>query len=439
MRSCCFVRYIESTKDNQARQADLQALDKLALQVSDPGRIGRLRLHWARFYETNADYPQALSFARQAVDLAEKAGDIALQAETHAWIAWLLYLSSEWNVENFSIITNEFTCGMQLAQQAGLTWLVSRCLRGLAGVAADLSDWPQANAYYEQALFVARQVGDIYQKAAAYHDIAVHYLHEEDFLSAQRPLEQYRLASRNAGIPYLENHLVILQSLSARQAGELESARQYGELALAMARLIGDKRLVSLALSELGYFFMTQEDYLKAQDYLEQADAVMPLLDERVRNAHAKIDIADALSGQYRWEEAEALYLEALEMVQDLQPDRWVLGVQARAFAGLGRTALAQGCLAEARDYACRVLDYLNSHPDYQDYACEGKYYIYWSILPVLQAAGDPRAGDVLGFAYRALQEQAARIPTDDARRMYLENIPWHREIVKLYEAKASS
>jgi hypothetical protein len=48
----------------------------------------------------------------------------------------------------------------------------------------------------------------------------------------------------------------------------------------------------------------------------------------------------------------------------------------------------------------------------------------------VLHAANDPRARDVLERAHAKLQEQATKITDEAMRRSFLENVPYHREIV---------
>jgi hypothetical protein len=47
-------------------------------------------------------------------------------------------------------------------------------------------------------------------------------------------------------------------------------------------------------------------------------------------------------------------------------------------------------------------------------------------------AAGDPRAGGFLQQTYDLLMEYADRIGDGEIRRSFLENVPWHREIVAL-------
>ena len=56
----------------------------------------------------------------------------------------------------------------------------------------------------------------------------------------------------------------------------------------------------------------------------------------------------------------------------------------------------------------------------------------------VLRAANDPRAAHVLATAHATLQAQAAKITDMAMRRSFLENVPYHREIVAAWaEAQA--
>jgi hypothetical protein len=52
----------------------------------------------------------------------------------------------------------------------------------------------------------------------------------------------------------------------------------------------------------------------------------------------------------------------------------------------------------------------------------------------VLQATGDQRARDVLEGGYAKLQECATKIKDEGLRRSFLENVPYNREMVKLWE-----
>jgi len=99
--------------------------------------------------------------------------------------------------------------------------------------------------------------------------------------------------------------------------------------------------------------------------------------------------------------------------------------------AGIAEAALAQEELAKASEYVSEILSYLEGGG-----SLEGNWEslrIYLTCYRVLQQQGEVRAGELLETAYRMLQEQAAKIADQEARRMFLENVPWHREIVAIY------
>jgi hypothetical protein len=50
--------------------------------------------------------------------------------------------------------------------------------------------------------------------------------------------------------------------------------------------------------------------------------------------------------------------------------------------------------------------------------------------------AGDQRAGEILEIAFNLLEEQASRIPDQAYRSLFLEKVPWHREILSAWEAR---
>ncbi len=57
----------------------------------------------------------------------------------------------------------------------------------------------------------------------------------------------------------------------------------------------------------------------------------------------------------------------------------------------------------------------------------------------VLQLAHNARASEILEIAYQELRARAEIIPDPETRQMYLENVPWHGEIVSTYRATSPS
>ncbi len=57
---------------------------------------------------------------------------------------------------------------------------------------------------------------------------------------------------------------------------------------------------------------------------------------------------------------------------------------------------------------------------------------VYLTCCRVLKANQAPRADEILDTARRLLQEQAAKISDEELRRLFLENVAAHREILTL-------
>ena len=77
----------------------------------------------------------------------------------------------------------------------------------------------------------------------------------------------------------------------------------------------------------------------------------------------------------------------------------------------------------------------LNRFPDKSQYLrLAERYRVVPVCTQVLAATGDPRAGEILARAHSELQEWATRCPDEKTRRSFLENVPWNREIVRLWQ-----
>ena len=63
---------------------------------------------------------------------------------------------------------------------------------------------------------------------------------------------------------------------------------------------------------------------------------------------------------------------------------------------------------------------------------------ILLTCYQVLRLTPDARAGEILETAYQKLQQQASIIPDRDARQMFLENVPWNREIIAAHREVSS-
>jgi len=102
--------------------------------------------------------------------------------------------------------------------------------------------------------------------------------------------------------------------------------------------------------------------------------------------------------------------------------------------AGLIELALSEGDCQTALEHSEAVLAFLETQT--LDGA-EEPFRIYWAVYRALQAAEDPRAVKLLARAQARLQSQAAALPDEDTRRVFLEAVAPHRAILAAAAALA--
>jgi hypothetical protein len=97
--------------------------------------------------------------------------------------------------------------------------------------------------------------------------------------------------------------------------------------------------------------------------------------------------------------------------------------------AGLARLYLARGEVGAAQGPVEEIVAYLEAGGTLD--GADEPFRIYLACCRVLEANGDPRARTLLARAHRLLQERAARLSDDASRRSFLEQVPYHREIME--------
>jgi hypothetical protein len=102
--------------------------------------------------------------------------------------------------------------------------------------------------------------------------------------------------------------------------------------------------------------------------------------------------------------------------------------------AGSARAALAQGHLAQAQADIAAILAHLDAGNSLD--GTDEPLRIYLTCYQVLQVSEDERAEGILVAAYQALQHRAARLADERTRHVFLEGVPWHREIVRAYSQR---
>jgi tetratricopeptide (TPR) repeat protein len=210
--------------------------------------------------------------------------------------------------------------------------------------------------------------------------------------------------------------------------GDYAGARAYYEQALHICRENGFPEGVDL--SRLGLLCHQLGDGETARQYCQRALRIAQNMGSRSGQGYALTFLGHALMGLGEVVEAADAYRQALALRQEIGQHHLAI----ESLAGLAGVALAQGDLIQARIHVQEVLSYLDGHPTL--HGADEPFRIYVTCYRVLCAQDDPRAEEVLDAGYHLLQERASKIDDEALRRSYLENVPYHREIVAAWEAR---
>jgi tetratricopeptide (TPR) repeat protein len=427
--------------------------------------LSRLLSEQSRFQGVCGRCDQAVATAQEAIEVAGRVNALDARATGALMKGVALYAKSDYQAAQVQVEQ----C-LALTEQTGLPHIRAEALRALARIHIRLGNFSDARNCFAQARQIFHALGNLRDESTCLFNTGVVQIHEGDYVGGRECLERALAILRTIGDR--RNEGIALDSLGlvrdwqgdyvlarthfqtalhiarefgdsdgeatatinlgyvVNQMGDYENAREYFQQSLRAFTENGDRRGVSLARSCLGLLAHHQGDDATACQYCRQAAQIAQEVGVRDVQAYALTRLGHALTGLASWADAADAYQQALDI-------RRALGQQTLAMesiAGLARVALAQNNLSGAQTHVEEILTHLKTH---NLDGTDEPFRIYLTCYRVLRANRDARAKTILNTAHRLLQERAARIGDEAARRSFLENVPHHREIVREFQARA--
>jgi class 3 adenylate cyclase len=378
----------ESVLNLQGRRAEqreaLDALQALADAQDDDTRrafVARKRSHVAM---RMADYRTQETLAREAIRLAERAGDA--ECKLHAQRLLADALGAQGQHAAGETIARE---GLAEARSLGLRRAEGVFLNTLSFIASEQDDQVTGLALDLEDLPIWRELGDPQGESVALGNIGGDWLWFGELGEARRYLSDALRVSRSIGARFMQ--LGPLGDLS-------EVALREGDAAQALA----------LAREALDIAVEIQAVDFEAKLLYRIGDAELAL------GHHAAATTA--------YERAEALGREI------------GLGVELDARAGRARVALARGDVAGAMSLVAPLLAAADGPMDGANARL-----VLLTCFRVLAAAGESGAERLLDSAHEALQRRAATISDDALRQSFLVRIAEHAQIVAAWQRARES
>jgi tetratricopeptide (TPR) repeat protein len=164
----------------------------------------------------------------------------------------------------------------------------------------------------------------------------------------------------------------------------------------------------------------------------EQACALAVKIGDRSAEAWAQTNLGHSYFASGEFPEAAKAYQNALEIRNKL--DQPLLATEPAA--GFARALLEQGDLETAYQHVQTILPILNEKKDLA--GTDDPIRVYLTCYLVLNSKKESDAIRILEAAHDLIQSRAAKIPYEDTRKSFLENIPHHHEIMVAWQKHIS-
>jgi predicted ATPase/class 3 adenylate cyclase len=409
--------------DSASQLADLDRLEELARRLADNGLLARALVRRAYRSSTVGDYPDTILYASQAKDLAHTAGDNATLLSVYIVLPDALSHAGKPAEARQSARD-----GIELARKLGNRNKESSGLSALGLVTLELEGPAAAEEYQKQALAIARDVKDRFLEGKILNNIA----------------------------------------LSEVSLGDYHTAREYFQQALTIFQEQGNQAGKGLALANLGWLSSILGDYPRAKKYYEQALTIAREQGSRIAELYTYVNLSASAGGQGKGPDALMWAEKALEFsvrTQDRVAEGWAhfnmayanlllnkyeqavdafhksieIRVEADApaliiesKAGLVNAYTELGNHALAGKEIEHIIQFMEKDPSFE--GVEEPLRVYLSIFTYLEKTKDPRANLVLQNAKQLMDAQVSKLRYQEARQMFVENVPWRCALQKLMD-----
>lgn len=402
---------------------DLLALQSLAIEMGDRDRQIEAKGKRAEYLAVIGDYREAYLAAEAAIALAEEAG--AWKTTLLAYNAACEALYKQGDYEN-AIRWGQR--GIALARQYGDRSIEARLLNKLGIIHIEQQDFDAAKTYSEQSLDIFVEIGDVRNQGMPLNNLGMLSGYMGDYDAAERYYEQSLALAQKIG--HRTGEGIVLGNLGwvAGALGDFARARTYGEQMIRIARESGSRFSELYGSLNLSMFTEKLGEGEIALTCAERALELARQNNDRNGEAWALTYQGHARLALKQYSAAATAYRAALDIRQEL--DQPVLATEPAA--GLALISLEEGDLAAARNHVNMILAQID-----RDGALTGAdepLRVYLAGYQVLAAGGEERAEAILEKAHAMLLARAEGIKDEQKRLAFLENIPYHRQILEAWK-----
>jgi class 3 adenylate cyclase/tetratricopeptide (TPR) repeat protein len=402
---------------------DLQILQSLADELQDDEKRIEVLVKLADFHTNLGSYQEAVSLARQAVSLSQETHQRKMALAAHRAAVSTCYRSGDKDAafhhgEIALQLCREFADRSTEGQIHNLYGMIVLDGQNLAG----------ARDYFEKSLNCFLETRELRAQAMALNNLGMATGLMGDYPASQNYYANSLAITQEIGFRAGEGYVLGNLGWVAGMQGDFPTARAYASQMIRIGREVGSRASELYGLINLSSYSCALGEDEDALSYAGQGLELGRAIQDRGGEAWALTVQGHAFAALKRLPEATLAYQAALEIRADM--DQAALACEPRA--GLARVSLAQADLAAALAHIKPVLAFLDGGGSLD--GTEEPLRVLLTCYQVLQTAGDSRAAQILAVAYQQLCARSDKLADPSARRRFLEDIPYHRQIVEAWK-----
>ncbi len=407
---------------------DLQILQSLADDLHDDEKRVEALVKLADFHLNLGSYEEASRYVQEAVSLSQQAHLRKLALAAHR-----VAVSTYHRKGDKDAAFRHGEIALQLCRE-----FADRSTEGLIHnlyglIVLDGQNLVGARDYFEKSLNCFLETGELRSQAMALNNLGMVAGFMGDYPASQEYYEKSLTIAQKIGFRTGEGYALGNLGWLAGVQGDFLNARTYASQAIRIGREVGSRVSELYALINLSSHSCALGDYEAALSYAGQGLELGRAIQDRNGEAWALTVQGHAFAVLNRLPEAIAAYQAALEIRNELDQ----AALASEPSAGMARIALAQNDLPAALAYISPILDFLEGGGSLN--GAEEPFRVFLTCYQVLQAADNPRAAQILAVAYQQVRSRADKIVDQAARQHFLEDIPYHRQIIDAWEQNGDS
>jgi predicted ATPase len=382
----------------EAQAQDLESLEELADSLDDDLRHSEVALRQAHYFEITGDYPQAITIAQKAIQIAQ---DIENQEDEA--VGYLIWGQVCFYQGNYEKAREQLEQTLTIARITGLHQVEADSLCSIGKVRSRQGDFSDAEAYCEQALQIYNQFGDLRGEAEVLQSLSANSLDKGDYSSALTHGHEALNIFRQVGYRKGEGNTLVNLGIIYAQTGDYTKGKFHLIESLNIHREVGDQAGEAACLNNLGNLANRQGEYAEAGDYFHQVLDICQQIGHR-RGEGITLNNLGSVA-EYQGEYAGALVYrqQALEIFRQID-DRNSEGL---SLSNLGNLLRVLGDYTKARTYLDQALIISQEIGDRQtesislkhladlsrlqgDYSTARSYYD--TCLQIFREIGDPKS-----------------------------------------------